>query len=292
MHSVRPTIIRVSPLRWTAILLGSLAFVAGGILMITDATSKNVVAGWLAILFFGFCAAFAAIRLIKREPELTIDDQGLVPRNGTRVSWSEVDSAGMRVIGTHGRSTEMIEVVLRDPQAYVARLTGAAAMAAKANLALDYSPLNIPYLGRSNPHGAVLAAMRRHHPSLAVTSYPAGQGSPAGRAKRFALRALAWGALVVALFVGISLWLNKTGDISTARVGKCLSIQGGDGNSAKVVDCGSSEARYKVVGQIAHKTKADSDGNDLCAAYADVEAQFWYGKAGEQGVVWCLAANR
>lgn len=290
MHPVSPTIFRVSPLRWTGVLLGALAFVAIGVFMLADPQTENVVFGWLAIAFFGFCAVVAATRLFKRGPEVTLDDNGLVVRDGPRITWSEVDSVGVRAMGTT-RSTEVVEVVLRDPQAYLARLTGAAAMAAKANAALGFSPVNIPYLGGSKPPGAVIAAMRRHHPSLAVTAHPADRPSPVRRLKRIGVRVLGWGALVIVLFVGITLWLDKTGDISTARVGKCLSIQGDDGDTAKVVDCGSSDARFKVIGQIDHQSKDASDAHDVCDAYPGTAVQFWYGESGKEGVVWCLALN-
>src|SRR5262245_15804979 len=96
-------------------------------------------------------------------------------------------------------------------------------------------------------------------------------------------RRLAWGVAVVGRLAGIVFWLKGTGDISTARVGKCVSLQGG---ATKVVSCDATEAQYKIVGRFDHKTRADSDGHLLCSAIPETVLQFWYGKEGQTGVVW------
>ena len=64
-----------------------------------------------------------------------------------------------------------------------------------------------------------------------------------------------------------------------------------DGDTAKVVDCSSSDARFKVIGQIDHQSKDASDAHDVCDAYPGTAVQFWYGESGKEGVVWCLALN-
>jgi hypothetical protein len=286
---MQQTVIPFSISRWIAILLGCLAFVAAGVWMLADhENTKNTIFGALAVLFFGYGVWVAAARLIRRRPELIVGDAGIELATGVKVGWDEIESVGMRTIKGSRFSREVIEVVLHDPAAHAASLQGAAALSARANLAAGYSPVTLPSLGSRHPNGAILDLLRRHHPGLVITSFPAASASRMNRLRRLGLKVAAWAVFIVVAFAGITFWLNKTGDISTARVGKCLAMQGDDGDSAKVVDCGAGDARYKVVGQVDHKTKAESDAQSLCDPYPGATAQFWYGKAGEQGVVWCL----
>ncbi|GHJ48833.1 hypothetical protein Cs7R123_61750 [Catellatospora sp. TT07R-123] len=294
-----PTVIPFSKTRWLAILLGSLAFVAVGAVMVYQhGTVKEIVAGALSVLFFGFCALVAAQRLLKGEPELTITYDGFQVAGALPVRWSEVRSVGIRTIETRGGRRELIEVVLHDPDAYIAgtsgsvavatRMGGAASLAARANRAIGFSPLNIAPLGRKHPHAQILTAMRAHHPALEITSWPAPAAGP-GRVKRFLKRALIWTGVVVALVVGIETWLHVTGDISTAKVGSCVAMTGDDGDSVKVVDCDAKDARYQIVGQFTKKTEEENEVLSPCDAYPTSRVQFWYGKNGELGVIWCFA---
>jgi hypothetical protein len=98
-----------------------------------------------------------------------------------------------------------------------------------------------------------------------------------------------WVAIVAVLLVGIEVYLHATGDVSTAGVGSCLTMNGDDGDTAKVVDCNAPDARYKIVGQATKKTEEENATQNVCDAYPSSEVQFWYGKKGEPGVIWCLA---
>lgn len=293
-----PTVIPFSKARWLGILLGSLAFAAVGAVMVYQhGTVKEIVGGVLAVLFFGYCALVAVQRLLKGEPELTITYDGFHVAGALPVRWSEVRSVGIRTLESHGVRKELIEVVLHDPDAYVAgtsgsiviatRMSGSAALAARANKAIGFSPLNIAPLGRKYPLAEILTAMRAHHPALEITSWPDAATGPS-RVKRILKRALLWTGVVIVLIAGIEIWLHATGDISTAGVGTCVTMTGNDGKSVKVVDCAAKDAKYKIVGQFTHKTEADNQTQNPCGAYPTTKIQFWYGKEGNPGVIWCF----
>ena len=56
-----------------------------------------------------------------------------------------------------------------------------------------------------------------------------------------------------------------------------------------VVDCGGSDAQYKVVGVEAEKysEKAFDADQTLCAGFATTEVVLWSGEAGSDGTVLC-----
>ncbi|CAM5463170.1 hypothetical protein SCANM63S_01577 [Streptomyces canarius] len=110
-------------------LAGSLVFVAVGVvLLVAHSTVKMTVAGVLAVLFFGFCSAIFIQRLLRDRPEL----------------------------------------VLHDPDAYLARAPKLARRTASMNARLGFGPANMATNTLPVPPEAVLDAMRRHCPGLAV----------------------------------------------------------------------------------------------------------------------------
>ncbi|WP_155371046.1 STM3941 family protein [Catellatospora vulcania] len=293
-----PTVIPFAKTRWLSILLGSLAFVAVGAVMVYEhGTVEQVIGGALSVLFFGFCAAVTVQRLLRGEPELIISHDGLQVAGAPPVRWADVRSVGIRTVESHGTRKELIEVVLHDPDDYVAgtsgsvavatRMNRSTALAARANMALGFSPLNIAPLGRKHPLAEILTAMRAHHPALEITSLPDATTGPS-RVKRLLKRVAVWTGVVVVLVVGIQLWLRATGDLSTAEVGTCVTMTGDDGDSVKVVGCDATDAKYQIIAQFTHLTQAGAQAQDPCTAHPTTEVQFWYGKAGDKGVAWCF----
>jgi hypothetical protein len=285
---VPPTVIPFNPRRWIGVLLGSLGFVAASaVFLVQHSSVKMVVAGVLGSVFFAFGAWVATQRLLRREPELTITDDGFQIAGAAPIAWSDVERVGVRVMRVRGVTKKMIEVVLRDPNAYIARTGGVVAMTARANKLAGYSAVNIAGLGRAHPLGQILSTMRAHYPALEVSS--TGELPGPNTVRRIGKRLLIWVGIVVVLIVVIEAWLHFTGDVSTAGVGKCVTMTGNDGGSVKVVDCGDNNAKYKIIGQFAHKTEGDNKTESPCDAFPGTEVQFWYGKKGEQGVIWCFA---
>src|SRR5262245_61378149 len=76
---------------------------------------------------------------------------------------------------------------------------------------------------------------------------------------------------------------------ANAKVNDCLAgddISGGTTTaSLKVTECSSSDARYKVVGLVPNKTKAEasSQGNDLCQPFVAQGAELLYWQESSRG---------
>jgi hypothetical protein len=286
---MQQTVIPFNSRRWTAALLGSVVLLAAcAYVLVVRPSLKADVAGAVGVVFFGVAVWVAAWRLRRREAEMTISHEGFHVAGGAPVAWSEVRSVGARTVTVRGIKREFLEVVLLDPAAYTARLSGLKAVVAKANAAAQFGAVNIAPLGRGYRLDHILTLMRQHNPALVVTSVPvpAAQGSTV---RRLGKTVLLWGGVAAVLVVGVEVYVHVTGDVSTAEVGSCLSMSGDDGNTAKVVDCTDADARYKVVAEFTKKTEEDNTAQNLCDGQPSARVQFWYGKQGEPGVVWCLA---
>jgi hypothetical protein len=143
-------------------LAGSLVFVALGIVfLVAHSTVKMTVAGVLAVPFFGFCSLLIARRLLRDRPELMLDDAGVDHVTLGRFGWDQ--TAAVR-----STSQRFIELVLHDPDAYLARAPKLVRSTASMNARLGFGPANMPTNTLPVPPEAVLDAMRRHRPGLAV----------------------------------------------------------------------------------------------------------------------------
>lgn len=88
----------------------------------------------------------------------------------------------------------------------------------------------------------------------------------------------------------------RSTDPADATVGSCLAGDTLDSASARpvnnmeIVDCSASNAKYKVVGVVPGKTKAQFNAeNDTCDAYPSAKSELWEGTSSGSGVVLCLA---
>lgn len=72
-----------------------------------------------------------------------------------------------------------------------------------------------------------------------------------------------------------------------AKVGDCVAQEGSD--DVKVVECGSSDADFKVVGRVEDKTQAEA-GISACGPFVEqgAEQAYWEGERGKKGLVLCL----
>ena len=66
-----------------------------------------------------------------------------------------------------------------------------------------------------------------------------------------------------------------------------------DASGAKVVDCGSADAKYQVLGRVDGKTRADFDADQdgtICteAGFGDAKLFIWSGRTGQTGYILCL----
>jgi len=92
--------IEQDPVVMVGLILVCAAFVAVAVSTISgpDHSTKDLVFGWVGIVFFGFGLVVLAVRLLRlRGPALTVSPQGLMDRrtrNPQLLPWSDVRSVG------------------------------------------------------------------------------------------------------------------------------------------------------------------------------------------------------
>ncbi len=104
------------------------------------------------------------------------------------------------------------------------------------------------------------------------------------------------GAIVViaVLAVGGIVYRYLTGDVTTAKVGDCITdTVKPDASDAKVVDCAKPEAKNKVIGIVENVPESDMADQDKAQAICEEkfpawENVVWYGKKDGMGDAWCL----
>jgi hypothetical protein len=135
--------VRSSSVRWVLMLIGALAFVAGGVFMLrTDASAP---AAWAAIVFFGACGLMAIVQILDRRPRLVIDDRGVLDRmlNVGVIEWHDIEGAAVKRL--HGNAFICLE--LRDPLKYTRRLSSIGRRLAEVNRGLGYTPIVLNLAG-------------------------------------------------------------------------------------------------------------------------------------------------
>lgn len=119
-------------------LLGSLVFVALGILILADGRADGRVAGWSCLGFSALCTLAFAVQLFEQRPRLVFDDVGVLDHSlGVGViPWVEIDDACLVTIaGNH-----FLYLYLRDPQPWVAKLGRVARAMAAGSEKLGLTP--------------------------------------------------------------------------------------------------------------------------------------------------------
>ncbi|AJE41305.1 hypothetical protein CP978_15905 [Streptomyces nodosus] len=151
-------------------LAGSLVFVALGIVfLVAHSTVTMTVAGALVVPFFGFCSVSIVQRLLRHgRPELVLDDAGVDHARLGRFGWDEIAAVRIREQRVRNTSQRFIELVLHDPDAYLARAPKLVRSTASMNARLGFGPANMTTNTLPVPPEAILDAMRRHHPALVV----------------------------------------------------------------------------------------------------------------------------
>ncbi|MCC9306256.1 hypothetical protein LN042_03880 [Kitasatospora sp. RB6PN24] len=164
-----PTVYPSDKRRVALMLLGSVAFVVLGVVLLTwHGSVKAVIGGALAVPFFGLCAVLYTIRLTKGRPELVIDHAGLEHVQLGRIGWQEIAGVRIREVTVRGARQRFIELLLHDPAGYLARAPRMVKMTASGNRSLGFGPASIS--ANTLPVGLeeVLAAMLRHQLRLTV----------------------------------------------------------------------------------------------------------------------------
>ncbi|WP_157630852.1 LppU/SCO3897 family protein [Kribbella catacumbae] len=92
------------------------------------------------------------------------------------------------------------------------------------------------------------------------------------------------GLAIIALIFGTVFYFARN-NASNTDVGDCVKETGSNG--LQQVDCGNSEARYKVVGKVKDKSQAEATFS-TCSEFKGTSDLYWQ-KSGSQSFVLCLA---
>jgi hypothetical protein len=126
---------------------------------------------------------------------------------------------------------------------------------------------------------------------------PAGYQPPPAPKKRGRTRLIISLVSVVVVVVAVIVTLiTSRSNPSHANVGDCLkgsaitSTTAQDASDVKIVDCASSDAKYKVVGKVDNKTKAEfTSSQNPCTAFPSATSALWGQTNGDKGYILCLA---
>jgi len=128
--------------RLMLLLLASLAFVFGGVVIVFMGHDfARAVTGWSSIVFFGACAAVFVAQLLDARPRIVVNDAGVFDRT-LRVGvipWRDILGADVREIANN----RFFALRLRDPHSLLARLGAVHRRLAETNTALGFEPLNL-----------------------------------------------------------------------------------------------------------------------------------------------------
>lgn len=143
-------VIPLSRNKLALLLVGSVAFVGGGILLCfladtqTDfhpAFMKGV--GLVGVFFFGLCSIYGCVKMFDPRPGLIIDEDGIVDRSNAvsagRLHWDEI--TGLKVSTIMGQRFLVIE--LADPRKCLERWGFFKRMMNAVNMKITGSPVNI-----------------------------------------------------------------------------------------------------------------------------------------------------
>jgi hypothetical protein len=108
---------------------------------------KVLVAAYVGVPFFGACAIFAIIRLVRRRPAVEADANGITDRASAigvgHLSWDEVDHIVVRGL----RRQVFLGIVPRDVEGFLKRQPAVRRLLLRLNLAMGFPPVNIPQAG-------------------------------------------------------------------------------------------------------------------------------------------------
>ena len=140
-------VVPASRVKLAALALGSACFVLAGAWMVALAPEEGAtltVIGTASVLFFGLCGAYAVRRLVRPEPAVVINSEGIVDNASALgvglIRWDEI--AEMREY-TFKRQV-FLGVVPKDLERLLANQPAWKRSAIRANLALGIAPVNIP----------------------------------------------------------------------------------------------------------------------------------------------------
>ncbi len=105
--------------------------------------------------------------------------------------------------------------------------------------------------------------------------------------------------LMISGFAAARMYFGRD-KVTGAKAGDCLQGNGIDGNTdgsrevnLKIVECHSSDAKYRVVGRFENKPESEANtSSTLCNPYPDTQFIYWEGVPKRKGTILCLALNK
>lgn len=145
--TVMYVVVQRSRVKGLVAVLGCALFVVGSLAIIAQGSALTLVVGTVGVLTFGLFGIAWIVLLLRANPGLVVDDTGFDDRSSAvavgRVPWSDVTSVSeLRML-----STSFVVVEVREPEAYAARLSRLARLAARANRGLVGSPVTVGSVG-------------------------------------------------------------------------------------------------------------------------------------------------
>ena len=123
-----PLVIPLSKTKIFLLLLGSIAFVAGGLWLWSHAEEiryRNPLyiraAAGAAVGFFGLCGVFGLFKLFDSAPGLIVDDEGIIDNSSAlaagRIPWSDIRGFEIRTV----QNQRLLTIEVHNPEKYVQR---------------------------------------------------------------------------------------------------------------------------------------------------------------------------
>ena len=145
-----PIIIYPSRNRIVLLFLGSIAFVAIGVWMLTlppgEVGTKGTISAWICIPFFGTTGVFALTRLFSKKPALIIDQSGITDNasglSAGFIPWSDITGAGIATF----QKQKFLGISLRNPQDYLEKASLLKRLLMKSNSSWVGYIVNIPQI--------------------------------------------------------------------------------------------------------------------------------------------------
>ena len=151
-----PVIIPLNKLKLVMMFFGAVLFVAAGIWFVTNpstftkdtsgfmGSTKIIIIGWAAIIFFGVCAIMIARKIFDNNSGLVINSEGILDNSSGvsagLISWADV--TGLRERQVYNQ--KFIMIMVKDPEKYIDRHTGALKRnTVKLNYQMYGSPISI-----------------------------------------------------------------------------------------------------------------------------------------------------
>ncbi|GBF75799.1 hypothetical protein PA598K_04231 [Paenibacillus sp. 598K] len=145
---------------------GSLVFVLiGGWMIVSGVRGEEplliAVIGLAAVLLFGLALLFYLYHLVKRQPTLRVDEEGLLDTSSLiaagRISWGEISE--VRLYTYHGE--RFIGINLHDPDGYLVRQGWLIRLFMRWNKRLVEAHVNIAQTGIATPLHVLYEEVRR-----------------------------------------------------------------------------------------------------------------------------------